>query len=79
MNNAERNQKRARFLLKVFIVRHVIGVGMLAFLTFSAFNLELNKKLGWGSAALTLVYLGVVIWMGMRLHRAGQPKLGPNA
>lgn len=64
------SEKRARFLLKVFIVRHVIGVGLFLFLTISALRLEL-KPLALGSGALTLAYLGVVIWMGLRLRKAG--------
>lgn len=64
------SEKRARFLLKVFIVRHVIGVGLFLFLTISALRLEL-KDLALGSGGLTLAYLGVVIWMGLRLRKAG--------
>lgn len=67
---SSQSEKRARFLLKVFIVRHVIGVGLFVFLTISALQLEL-KDLALGSAGLTLLYLGVVIWMGLRLRKAG--------
>jgi hypothetical protein len=67
----DKNAKRARFLLKVFLVRHVVGVGMFVFLTISAFQLGL-APLALGAGALTLLYLGVAIWMGLRLRRSGQ-------
>jgi hypothetical protein len=58
---------------RVFVVRHVIGVGLFAYLTFSALRLKMDQ-LALGAAALTLLYLGVALWMGRRLLNAGRPR-----
>lgn len=58
--------KKNRFLLKVFIVRHVVGLGMVGYLALSAYRLEM-PQLALGSLAALLLYLGVGLWMGARI------------
>jgi hypothetical protein len=70
---AQKKAIQARFLLKVFIVRHVLGVGLFVFLSFMALQLKL-LPLAAGSGVLTLLYLGGAIWQGQRLARLGKPK-----
>jgi hypothetical protein len=70
---AQKKAVQARFLLKVFIVRHVLGVGLFLFLSFTALQLKLFP-LAAGAGALTLLYLGGAIWQGQRLARLGKPK-----
>ena len=58
--------KKNRFLLKVFIVRHVVGLGVVGYLALSAYRLDM-PQLAVGSLIGLLLYLGVGVWMGARL------------
>ncbi len=70
---AQKKAIQARFLLKVFIVRHVLGVGLFVFLSVTALQLKLFP-LAAGAGALTLLYLGGAIWQAQRLVRLGKAK-----
>ena len=57
-----------RFFLKIFIVRHLIGLLMVGYLAFSAWNLKM-PSLALGSFLIFLFYLGGAFWMGLRLQK----------
>ena len=58
--------KKNRFLLKLFVVRHVVGLAMIGYLAFSAYRLEM-PSLAVGSALALALYLGTTVWMGVRI------------
>ena len=60
--------KKNRFLLKLFVGRHLIGLFMVAYLAFSAWNLKM-PSLALGSFLIFLLYLTGAIWMGCRLQK----------
>ena len=67
-----------RFLFKVFVVRHLIGIVTVGYLAYSAFRLDM-PGLALGSALVTALYIGVIAFMGLRLQKDIRRQEGSGA